>query len=142
MNTQVNAMTRLIFERKFEIDSLLAFLKLANSYYNATLDLTPFRDPQFINAVGVVLQGTKEEQSKNMLKICSKNMFKTFNNVFKTCLTPLFHSVLGRQQISPLESNDGVHYTFLRQTTTPTDTLAKGVGPLWRSTGMLATPFR
>lgn len=105
LGTTVNAMTRLVFERKFEIDSLLAFLKLANAYFAATNDVTPF-DSTFVQAVTEVLK------------------------------------VLGRQQVSPLDSGAQPPYFFLRQTTTPTDTLVKGVGQLWKSTGLLATPFR
>jgi meiotically up-regulated gene 157 (Mug157) protein len=33
-------------------------------------------------------------------------------------------------------------YSFLRTTTTPTDTLVKGVGQRFKPTGMLASPFR
>jgi meiotically up-regulated gene 157 (Mug157) protein len=42
LGTQVDANNRLIFERKFEIDSLAAFLKLGGVYYEASKSLTPF----------------------------------------------------------------------------------------------------
>ncbi len=42
LGTTVNAQSRLIFERKFEIDSLAAYLKLGNAYYEATGNTAPF----------------------------------------------------------------------------------------------------
>lgn len=62
LGTRVGAMTRQVFERKFEIDSLLAFIKLANGYWAATADDAPFRDPQFLNAVQAALQVLAQQQ--------------------------------------------------------------------------------
>ena len=52
--TRSGAMVAGIFERKFELDSLLAFLKLSRSYFNATADARPF-DATWRRAVASVL---------------------------------------------------------------------------------------
>ena len=60
---RVHAMNKYIFERKFEIDSLCAFLKLANAYYKATGSVLdgPFND-RFISAVELVYNVFKIRQ--------------------------------------------------------------------------------
>ena len=68
LGTTVNAMTKLIFERKFEIDSLLAFFKLCNLYYEAkgAQGLNVFRDSSlnFAQAIENVLDVFAERQKK------------------------------------------------------------------------------
>jgi len=107
LGTSVQAMTNNIFERKFEVDSLCAFLKLCNMYYNATGSNAVFYAiPNFVDTVQLVLQ------------------------VFSKQMTPYFDPTWSQP------------YYFQRTTPSPLDSLVKGIGPLFRYTGMLASPFR
>ena len=83
-----------IFERKYELDSLMAFLKLSRSYYSATRDKRPF-GAQWRSAVASVRA-----------------------------------VVRGLQASSAEEARlpAGPAYTFVRASTSPTDTLLHGVG--------------
>jgi uncharacterized protein len=61
LNTKVKAMNPLIHERKYELDSLCAVLRLSGGFFNRTLDVTPF-DDKWLEAVKLILETIKEEQ--------------------------------------------------------------------------------
>lgn len=44
-----------MFENKYELDSLVNVLKLANAYYNNTKDLDCLKSSQWGNAVQIIL---------------------------------------------------------------------------------------
>lgn len=60
--TRTQAMTLRLHERKFEIDSLGAFLALATSYFESTGDSSPFTAP-FRTALNTVLAILSEQQT-------------------------------------------------------------------------------
>eukprot|EP00762_Andalucia_godoyi_P005313 ANDGO_06730.mRNA.1 Meiotically up-regulated gene 157 protein len=58
----INGMTPYIFERKFEIDSLAAFLRLSSEYFKATLD-DSFLNSEWLEALERVLAVAHEQQA-------------------------------------------------------------------------------
>ena len=63
MNTSVSAMQPLIFERKYELDSLGAFLKLSRKFHEALPnDTSPF-DSKWINAVKAIIKAMRGMQT-------------------------------------------------------------------------------
>lgn len=61
LGTTVSAMTPLIFERKYELDSLCSVLRLGAEYYSATGDETPF-DESWIGAVQRIMETMRSQQ--------------------------------------------------------------------------------
>lgn len=51
-----------IYERKYEIDSILHVLKLSSSYYDATKDLTPFLNADWKRAIASIISIIQDEQ--------------------------------------------------------------------------------
>ena len=66
LGTTVSGMNPLIFERKYELDSLAAFLKLSRTYYQSTGDKTPFLHPRWMNAITTVLGVLREMQASTI----------------------------------------------------------------------------
>lgn len=52
-----------VFERKWELDSLAAFLRLSAGYFKATSDISPFDDGTWIKAVDKALEVIHVEQN-------------------------------------------------------------------------------
>jgi meiotically up-regulated gene 157 (Mug157) protein len=100
-----------VFECKYELDSLAAFLRVSVDYYEATHDAAFFGRFQWVNAVQAVL-------------------------------------ATARAMMRPTYGEDGAvlesPYTFERQTTRATETLANdGLGsPVARDTGLIRSAFR
>ncbi|CAD6503241.1 BgTH12-02908 [Blumeria graminis f. sp. triticale] len=49
----------IVFECKYELDSLAAFLEISSSYYEATGDIQFFRDFQWVSAVNTIMSTTE-----------------------------------------------------------------------------------
>lgn len=100
-----------VFECKYEIDSLAAFLEVSYDYYTATNDSAFFGKYSWSRAVEAVL------------------------DVAEAMMTPTYNEN-GSVAISP--------YTFTRETTRSTETLANdGLGnPVQRGTGLVRSAFR
>ena len=114
LGTRVDAMSPAVFERKYELDSLMAFLKLSRTYHTATNDTTPF-DAPWLSAVSTVLAIVSAQRDDAQQQ-------------FGACLQ-------GNTQCN-------AQYLFQRQALEPTDSLEHGRGPPFRRTGMSRTPFR
>lgn len=52
-----------VFENKYELDSLVNVLKLANSYYNATNDASCFKDDDWLPAIEIILDTITVQQA-------------------------------------------------------------------------------
>lgn len=100
-----------VFECKYELDSLAAFLEVSTNYYNATQDLDFFANFQWPAAI------------------------QSLMNTAIAMQTPTYGS-----DGSVLESP----YTFTRETTRATETLANdGLGsPVGNGTGLIRSAFR
>jgi meiotically up-regulated gene 157 (Mug157) protein len=100
-----------VFECKYELDSLAAFLEVSTNYYNSTGDSAFFGKFQWVKAVEAVLK------------------------VAEDMMTPTYGS-----NGAVLESP----FTFTRQTTRATETLANdGIGnPVANGTGLVRSAFR
>ena len=119
MGTRVNGMVPGIYERKFELDSLLAFLKLSRSLYEAVADeniappdpFSPY-DDTWLKAIGLVLD-TLDDQSKSSAE-----------DAAGPCGPAYFFQRTNLRGQGPL------------------DTLLKGVGAPAAYTGMVRSAFR
>jgi meiotically up-regulated gene 157 (Mug157) protein len=100
-----------VFECKYELDSLAAFLEVSANYYNATGDVDFFGKFHWIEAVQAILK------------------------VAEDMMTPTYGPD-GAVLTSP--------YTFTRQTTRATETLANdGIGnPVANGSGLIRSAFR
>lgn len=63
LGTRTNAMENTIFERKYEIDSLGAVLKLSYKYFKSTNDMEPF-DKDWVKAVKKIVNVVKDMQQE------------------------------------------------------------------------------
>eukprot|EP00038_Savillea_parva_P009771 m.185743 g.185743 ORF g.185743 m.185743 type:complete len:651 (+) comp16548_c0_seq1:100-2052(+) len=75
---RVNGMRPGIHQRKWEMDSLAAVLRISRLYYNATEDTSPF-DTQWLEAVGVILQTFRAQQQP-----LTPTNFTSVNYTFQT----------------------------------------------------------
>ncbi|ORY05899.1 hypothetical protein BCR34DRAFT_490544 [Clohesyomyces aquaticus] len=100
-----------VFECKYELDSLAAFLEVSANYYNATGDAAFFGRFSWVRAV------------ENILKVAEDMMTPTYGSNGMVLQSP---------------------YTFTRETTRSTETLANdGIGnPTANGTGLIRSAFR
>ena len=81
LNTKVKAMNSLIHERKYELDSLCALLRLSSGYFEKSFgDLTPFNE-KWIKSIELILETIREELLK-------QRMFKNihFQEILLICM--------------------------------------------------------
>jgi len=100
-----------VYECKYELDSLAAFLEISSNYWTATNDTAFFREFQWVQAVQAALNTA-------------------------TSMTISTYAANG--------SVNSLPYTFMRQTTTGTETLDnKGTGnPIQNGTSLIRSAFR
>lgn len=105
-----------IYERKYELDTLCAFLKLSRSYFNATGDKRPFTEAArggggntWLRAVHAVVAVMQDEQQSTLDAVAAEG---------------------------------GLKYVFQRKAENPGDSLQHGVGHPAKRTGMVRSTFR
>ena len=112
-----------VFENKYELDSLVNVLKLANEYWNATADLSCFR----------------EEKAPPPPPHANAN---ASNSTWLSAVAAILDTI-AVQQAGTDEDFDDPSYTFQRTTNVATDTLLNaGRGVPARRTGMSKSYFR
>ncbi|TQS34576.1 hypothetical protein Golomagni_05033 [Golovinomyces magnicellulatus] len=100
-----------VFECKYELDSLAAFLQISTDYYEATKDIDFFKNFQWVNAIKTVLSTTES---------------------------------LTAGTYAPDGSVSKCPYTWLRRSTSATETLANGGcgSPVQAEIGLVRSAFR
>src|SRR6187402_2037280 len=106
-----NISDQVVFECKYELDSLAAFLEISTNYYDATGDIDFFRNFQWVDAINTIIDTTE-------------------------ALLIGTYSANG--------SVNEVPYTWMRETTSATETLSNsGRGnPVQDGTGLVRSAFR
>ena len=146
LGTQINGMTMKLHERKFELDSLCAFLRLSTRYYNATKDSTPFTRSggEWLQAVEVVLSTMREQQKGMAEEQAQANpayYFQRSSAVPTGTILLLLHAaftsaLLDRARVMTHALSCQI---VLREVL---DTLMHGVGVPGRRCGLVKSPFR
>lgn len=120
-------MTGGVFEGKYELDSIAAFLKLSNEYLNATNDISCY------DYSGTTLSSSQSVHDDDDLK------GTTWFDAIDAALTVIETETRDTTQ----DAQAGWWYSFQRDTTVSTDTLNQGGrGPPSSFTGMSKSYFR
>ncbi|CCU75576.1 DUF1237 domain protein [Blumeria hordei DH14] len=94
-----------VFECKYELDSLAAFLEISSNYYEATGDIQFFRDFQWVRAISVIISTTESLLGGTYSANGSINMSPyTWQRYTKSAIETLSNSGRG----NPVQGNTGL----------------------------------
>jgi meiotically up-regulated gene 157 (Mug157) protein len=129
-----------VFEQKYEIDSLAAFLKLSRSYWNVTKDSSCFRmqGGRWLKAVGRVLDVLEEQQAGTLEELSAGGPAYSFQRTTTVATDTLMQQ---GQSVAHVSLRQPMH-TCAHPIFPSYLSFALGIGVMARRSGLSKSSFR